>query len=374
MWKNTNMRPVSERRPNRLISEKSPYLLQHAYNPVDWYPWGEAAFSRALIEDKPVFLSIGYSTCHWCHVMERESFEDPEIARLMNDTFVCVKVDREERPDIDKAYMTACQMMTGTGGWPLSIIMTPEKRPFFATTYVPRESMFGRIGMKELIPNIQKIWELQRDKVYDISSRVVNAFNEPPLGGEEELDKTILDEAYERLLGSFDVRHGGFGSAPKFPTPEKLTFLLRYWNRTGNENALQMVEKTLSQMRQGGIYDHVGFGFHRYSTDSAWILPHFEKMLYDQALISIAYTEAYQVTKKETYSETVRQILEYVRREMTSSDGAFFSAEDADSEGVEGKYYLWTLDEIEKILPPREAEVFARAYSVTRTGNLVGEY
>jgi uncharacterized protein YyaL (SSP411 family) len=368
------MRPVSERRPNRLISEKSPYLLQHAYNPVDWYPWGEAAFSRALIEDKPVFLSIGYSTCHWCHVMERESFEDPEIAVLMNETFVCVKVDREERPDVDKAYMTACQMMTGTGGWPLSIIMTPEKRPFFATTYVPRESMFGRIGMKELIPNIQKIWELQRDKVYDISSRVVNAFNEPPLGGEEEPDKTIIDEAYERLLGSFDVRHGGFGSAPRFPTPEKLTFLLRYWSRTGNENALQMVEKTLSQMRQGGIYDHVGFGFHRYSTDSAWILPHFEKMLYDQALISIAYIEAYQVTKKEAYSETVRQILEYVRREMTSSDGAFFSAEDADSEGVEGKYYLWTLDEIEKILPPREAEVFAGAYNVTRAGNLAGEY
>ena len=368
------MRPVSERRPNRLISEKSPYLLQHAYNPVDWYPWGEAAFRRAFIEDKPVFLSIGYSTCHWCHVMERESFEDSEIARMMNETFVCIKVDREERPDIDKVYMTACQMMTGTGGWPLSIIMTPEKRPFFATTYLPKESTFGRIGMKELIPSVQKIWELQRDKIYDISSKVAEAFNEPHIGGEEELDVTILDEAYERLLDSFDAQHGGFGNTPKFPTPEKLTFLLRYWNRTGNENALQMVEKTLLEMGQGGIYDHVGFGFHRYSTDSAWTLPHFEKMLYDQALISIAYTEAYQVTKKDVYSETTRQILEYVRREMTSSEGAFFSAEDADSEGVEGKYYLWTLDEIEKILPPREAEVFARAYNVTRVGNPTREY
>ena len=368
------MRPVSERRPNRLISEKSPYLLQHAYNPVDWYPWGEAAFRRAFIEDKPVFLSIGYSTCHWCHVMERESFEDSEIARMMNETFVCIKVDREERPDIDKVYMTACQMMTGTGGWPLSIIMTPEKRPFFATTYLPKESTFGRIGMKELIPSVQKIWELQRDKIYDISSKVAKAFNEPHIGGEEELDVTILDEAYERLLDSFDAQHGGFGNTPKFPTPEKLTFLLRYWNRTGNENALQMVEKTLLEMGQGGIYDHVGFGFHRYSTDSAWTLPHFEKMLYDQALISIAYTEAYQVTKREVYSETTRQILEYVRREMTSSEGAFFSAEDADSEGVEGKYYLWTLDEIEKILPPREAEVFARAYNVTRVGNPTREY
>jgi uncharacterized protein YyaL (SSP411 family) len=337
---------------------------------VDWYPWGEEAFEKARTEDKPIFLSIGYSTCHWCHVMETESFEDSEIANAMNETFVCIKVDKEERPDIDKVYLTACLMMTGSGGWPLSIIMTPNKKPFFATTYVPRESMFGRIGMRELIMNIQKVWELQRDKVDDISNRVVDALNERAPEGGEELDRTILDKAFEKLSDSFDGQYGGFGAAPKFPTPEKLTFLLRYWKRAGNERALEMVEKTLSQMRQGGIFDHIGYGFHRYSTDRAWILPHFEKMLYDQAMLSIAYTEAYQVTKKEEYAETVHETLDYVRRELASSEGAFFSAEDADSEGVEGRYYLWTLGEIKQVLSPAEAEVFARAYNVTATGNL----
>jgi len=365
------MRPEADRRPNRLISEKSPYLLQHAYNPVDWYPWGEEAFEKARTEDRPVFLSIGYSTCHWCHVMERESFEDPEIARMMNEAFVCIKVDREERPDIDKVYMTACQMMTGSGGWPLSIIITPDKKPFFATTYIPKESIFSRIGMKELIPNVRNIWMYQRDKVEDISDRVGSALKETDrTEAEENPDITILDEAFERLSDSFDERYGGFGDAPKFPTPEKLAFLLHYWKRTGKERALRIVEETLTQMRRGGIHDHIGQGFHRYSTDRAWILPHFEKMLYDQALMSIAYTEAYQATKKDEYAQTVREILEYVTRQMTSPDGAFYSAEDADSEGVEGKHYLWTLDEIEQVLSPREARAFAKVFNMTSYGNI----
>ncbi len=358
----------SERRPNRLISEKSPYLLQHAYNPVDWYPWGQEAFEKAKTEDKPVFLSIGYSTCHWCHVMERESFEDEEVAKAMNDAFVSIKVDREERPDIDGIYMRACQRMIGSGGWPLNMIITPDKKPFYAATYIPRESKFGRIGMLEMIPRIKELWSSQRDEAEKLADQSANALKDVSTSG-EELGEDILHAAYEQLLEMFDERHGGFGDAPKFPTPHNLTFLLRYWKRTGDKMALYIVEKSLSGMRNGGIYDHVGFGFHRYSVDSRWHVPHFEKMLYDQALLAIAYAEAYQATGKEEYKKTCQEIFTYVLRDMTSPEGGFYSGEDADSEGEEGKFYLWTEDEIRSVLSEEENELVKRIFNINRNGN-----
>jgi uncharacterized protein YyaL (SSP411 family) len=355
---------------NRLKSEKSPYLLQHARNPVDWYPWGPEAFETARREMKPIFLSIGYSTCHWCHVMEHESFEDPEVARLMNEVFVSIKVDREERPDLDNIYMTVCQMMTGSGGWPLTIVMTPDKKPFFAGTYFPKESRHGRIGMLDLIPRIQEIWMKRHDEVIKSADQIIAALqqhsrNEPG----EELGELTLRTAYERLAQRFDEQHGGFGSAPKFPTPHNLLFLLRYWRRSGNEKALGMVEKTLRAMCRGGIYDHVGFGFHRYSTDPLWLVPHFEKMLYDQALLAMAYTEAYQATGKGEYGQTAREVFSYVLRDMRSPKGAFYSAEDADSEGEEGKFYLWTQEEIQHVLSAEEARLVMVAFAVEKGGN-----
>ena len=369
---------MSAGQPNKLISEKSPYLLQHAHNPVEWYPWGPEAFERAQKEDKPIFLSIGYSTCHWCHVMEEESFEDPEIARLMNETFVCIKVDREERPDIDNVYMTACQMMTGRGGWPMTIIMTPDKKPFFATTYIPKETRFGQTGMKELIPAIRALWEGKREELFTSAEQIIGALNqitsESPDTPGSELGENTLKQAYAQLSRSFDTQHGGFGTAPKFPTPHNLLFLLRYWRRTGDTQALEMVEKTLQEMRQGGIYDHVGFGFHRYSTDSRWFLPHFEKMLYDQALLAMAYTEAYQATAgREEYEQTAREIFSYVLRDMTDPKGGFYSAEDADSEGVEGKFYLWTQEEIKGTLSPEEAQLVISVFNIEKEGNFAEE-
>jgi len=356
------------KRPNRLITEKSPYLLQHAYNPVDWYPWGKEAFEKARKEDKPVFLSIGYSTCHWCHVMERESFEDEEVAKAMNEAFVSIKVDREERPDIDSIYMRACQRMTGSGGWPLNMIITPDKKPFYAATYIPKESKFGRIGMLEMIPRIKALWSSQRGEVEKLAQQSVSALKDVSTSG-DELNEDILHAAYEQLLGMFDEQHGGFGDAPKFPTPHNLTFLLRYWKRTGDKMALFMVEKTLSAMRSGGIYDHIGFGFHRYSVDAKWIVPHFEKMLYDQALLALACTEAYQATGKEEYKKTCQEIFTYVLRNMTSPEGGFYSGEDADSEGEEGKFYLWTEDEIRSILSEEENELVKRVFNINRNGN-----
>jgi len=361
-----------EKHYNRLIFEKSPYLLQHADNPVDWYPWGPEAFEKARKENKPIFLSIGYSTCHWCHVMEHESFENPEVARLMNEVFVSIKVDREERPDIDNVYMMVSQMMTGSGGWPLTIIMTPDKKPFFAATYIPKENRFGRIGMLELIPRIKEIWATRRGEVLSSANQITFALRQVSQDAPgEELDEATLKLAYEQLAKRFDEQHSGFGSAPKFPTPHNLLFLLRYWKRTNNEKALEMVEKTLQGMRRGGIYDHIGFGFHRYSTDSEWLLPHFEKMLYDQAMLAMAYTEAYQATGKEEYRKTAREIFTYVLRDMTAPEGGFYSAEDADSEGKEGKFYLWTEEEIRQVLGSEEADLILKVFNIEKNGNFM---
>ena len=359
---------------NHLRNETSPYLRQHADNPVDWYPWGQDAFDKAQREDKPIFLSIGYSTCHWCHVMAHESFEHPEVAKLMNEAFVSIKVDREERPDIDSVYMKACQVMTGTGGWPLTVILTPDKKPFFATTYVPRESRFGLEGMMELVPHIRDIWAMRRGETLSLSDKVTTLLQQAPENtvGEEPGEAT-LKLAHEQLAQSFDAEQGGFSRAPKFPTPTNLLFLLRYWKRSGDKTALDMVEKTLQGMRRGGIYDHVGFGFHRYSTDSEWLLPHFEKMLYDQALLAMAYIEAYQATGTEDYGKTAREIFTYVLRDMTGPEGGFFSAEDADSEGEEGKFYLWTQEQVREAVGDEDADFINRAFNIQKDGNFAGE-
>lgn len=356
---------------NRLINEQSPYLLQHAYNPVNWYPWSEKVFEKARTENKPIFLSIGYSTCHWCHVMEKESFEDEEVAKLMNEAFVSIKVDREERPDIDGIYMSVCQMLTGSGGWPLTIVMTPDKKPFFAGTYFPKLNRYGRVGMIELIPKLTELWKSKYDDIIKSAEEISHVLiNSSKFSGDEILSSEILDRAFNELSRRFDPEKGGFGKSPKFPTPHNLTFLLRYWKKNKNEQALLMVEKTLQEMCLGGIYDHVGYGFHRYSTDSNWLVPHFEKMLYDQALLAIAYTEAYQATKKELYKSTAKEILEYVRRDMRSKKGGFYSAEDADSEGEEGKFYLWTVDEVRDILKD-DADLFLEIFNCESEGNWI---
>ena len=358
--------------PNRLIQEKSPYLLQHAYNPVDWYPWCEEAFEKARKEGKPVFLSIGYSTCHWCHVMAHESFEDVDVARLLNGVFVCIKVDREERPDIDKVYMHACQTMTGAGGWPLTIVMTPEMKPFFAATYIPRDSRFGRIGMLEIIPKIQEVWKNRHDDILQSAGQIVAALRQKEPGTRSEaVSKDILDKAYEELKGIFDDKWGGFGPAPKFPIPHQLLFLLHYGKWSGKKEALDMAAQTLRAMRCGGIYDHLGFGFHRYSTDEKWLVPHFEKMLYDQAMLAMAYTEAYQATGEELFKRTACEIFNYIMRDMRSRKGGFCAAEDADTEGEEGKYYLWKYDEITQLLETAEAELAIRVFQVEKAGNFV---
>jgi uncharacterized protein YyaL (SSP411 family) len=359
---------------NRLAQEKSPYLLQHAQNPVDWYPWADEAFIKAANEDKPIFLSVGYSTCHWCHVMERESFEDEEVAKLLNDTFVCIKVDREERPDIDNIYMTVCSMMTGSGGWPLTIIMTPDKKPFFAGTYFAKHTQNGRIGMLDLIPRLHDIWQSRRDEVLHSTEKIFEVLQQQnKFTPGRELDQEILHHAFNELSGRYDSDHPGFSKAPKFPTPHIITFLLRYWKMTGNEHALSMVEQTLTAMRLGGIFDQVGFGFHRYSTDEKWLLPHFEKMLYDQALLAIAYLEAFQVTGNPLFKQTADEIFTYVSRDMTAPEGGFYSAEDADSEGVEGKFYVWSLNELQKALSPEEAEFIQNLYNIKSGGNFHDE-
>ena len=361
---------------NRLSREKSPYLLQHAHNPVDWHAWGDEAFERARIEDKPVFLSIGYSTCHWCHVMERESFADEEAARVLNAAFVCVKVDREERPDLDQHYMAVCQMLTGSGGWPLTVVMTPDKRPFFAGTYFPKTRRWGRTGLLELAPLIGEAWRTRREEVLRSAAEVIAAVDKGQprarAGSGDDLSETTLDEAFRELAADFDESRGGFGGAPKFPIPRHIGFLLRYGKRTGSAEALAMAEKTLTAMRQGGIYDHLGFGFHRYSTDADWLLPHFEKMLYDQALLAEAYAEAFTATGKSEFKRTAAEVADYVLRDLASPEGGSYTAEDADSEGEEGKFYLWTADDLDGVLGPEKAKLAARVFGLEAGGNFSG--
>jgi uncharacterized protein YyaL (SSP411 family) len=362
---------TTERRRNRLVGEKSPYLRQHADNPVDWYPWGEEAFKRALVLDRPIFLSIGYSACHWCHVMERESFEDEEVAKILNDSFVPVKVDREERPDVDATYMTAAQLLTGGGGWPLTMVLTPDLKPFFAATYIPKESKGGMTGLTSLLPTIAEFWKARRAELEESSSRVVEAI-QAAQGGTSggSMGEENLMTAFQNLMEMFDESFGGFGLAPKFPTPHRLTFLLRYWARTGDPKALWMADVTLEAMRSGGMYDQLGGGFHRYSTDRIWLMPHFEKMLYDQSLLAIAYLEGWQATGKVEHARTAREVLDYAIDNLASPDGGFCSAEDADSEGEEGKYYFWTEEQAASVLSPEEMSAARRLFGLSAEGNV----
>ncbi|MHC4632080.1 MAG: thioredoxin domain-containing protein [Planctomycetota bacterium] len=355
---------------NRLIKETSPYLLQHAHNPVDWYPWGTEAFELAKKEDKPVFLSIGYSTCHWCHVMEYESFENERIAEIMNEHFVSIKVDREQRPDVDRIYMNAVQMMTGSGGWPLSAFLTPDGKPFYGGTYFPPTDRYGRPGFERVLLSIADAWKNRRQELVDSAdklSEVLTSLIGPT--EREKLSPEMLKSGFDYFRDTFDGTNGGFGIAPKFPQPTNLSMLLSYWHRTANTQALQMVEKTLDAMAKGGIYDHIGGGFHRYATDARWLVPHFEKMLYDQALLSKVYLQAYQITKNRKYATIAREIFDYVLRDMTDADGGFYSAEDADSEGKEGTFYVWDQKQIDSVLDKDEARIFNAYYGVTAKGN-----
>ena len=357
--------------PNRLSQEKSPYLLQHANNPVDWFPWGEEAFQKAAGEDKPIFLSIGYATCHWCHVMERESFEDQEVADLLNRYFVAIKVDREERPDVDHLYMTVCQALTGTGGWPLSIFMTPDRNPFFAGSYFPKSARLGATGFTDILLQLAHLWKNQRDKVIKAGEEITGALQPKQSSGAatESFSLAVLEKACDELRKRFDERWGGFGKAPKFPTPHNLTLLLRWHVRHPQSQALAMVEKTLEAMYHGGIFDQMGFGFHRYAVDERWLVPHFEKMLYDQAMLAIAYTEAFQVTGKPAYKKASQEIFTYVLRDMTDPQGAFYSAEDADSEGKEGLFYVWTQEEVKAVLGEEVGSLYCRFYDISLEGN-----
>jgi hypothetical protein len=358
---------------NALIHESSPYLQQHAHNPVNWLPWGEDAFALARMQNKPIFLSIGYSTCHWCHVMERESFEDLEVAALINRYFIAIKVDREERPDIDAIYMHAAQMINGSGGWPLNLFLTPDRQPFYAATYIPKHSRFGRTGLIELAGRIGEMWQQDRARIEASAASIGRALSENiVMAAPGEMDAGLIDAAYAETAKRFDVTHGGFGGAPKFPTAQRLLFLLRYGALKRQPEATTMVAKTLTAMQCGGIHDQLGGGFHRYSTDSEWLLPHFEKMLYDQAMLMMVYVEGWQATGDDSFAATVRGIADYLLRDMRDPGGAFYAAEDADSEGEEGKYYLWRAAEIEAVLGKR-APAFMRAYGVQADGNYVDE-
>ncbi|MFC4557603.1 thioredoxin domain-containing protein [Virgibacillus kekensis] len=360
--------------PNWLIDENSPYLQQHAYNPVDWYPWGEEAFDIAKKENKPIFLSVGYSTCHWCHVLAHESFEDEQVADYLNKHYVSIKVDREERPDIDAVYMKVCQMMTGQGGWPLSIFMTPDKVPFYAGTYFPRESKYGMPGIMEVLSQLAKKFHEEPDHISEVTKSVTDALAKTvSTKSETRLTKDITDQAYQQLGRRFDFNHGGFGSAPKFPAPQNLLFLQNYYHFTGKKAALKMAESTLQAMADGGIYDHIGFGFARYSTDEKWLVPHFEKMLYDNALLLCAYVDCYQITGNPLYKKISEQIIDFVMREMRSKDGGFYSAIDADSEGVEGKYYVWDYEEVFDVLDEDLADLYCAVYDITQEANFEGK-
>lgn len=357
---------------NHLGTQASPYLLQHANNPVDWYPWCEEAFQRAQRENKPIFLSIGYSTCHWCHVMAHESFEDVRIADILNKYYISIKVDKEERPDIDSIYMSFCQAFTGSGGWPLSIFMTPDQKPFYAGTYFPKKAHYGMVGFEELLISIATKWRENKKYIIDSAQDMVRRLqSEREYTG--EIDETLTRRALSQLKGSFDKVYGGFGSAPKFPTPHNLMYLLHEYQLSKDEEILDIVEKTLMQMYRGGIFDHIGYGFSRYSTDQYFLVPHFEKMLYDNALLLFTYANAYAVTKKEVYKGIGEKIATYVIREMTSPDYGFYSAQDADSEGVEGKYYVFDYDETIKVLGSENGIKFNEYYGITREGNFEGK-
>ena len=359
--------------PNRLIKETSPYLLQHAHNPVDWYPWGAEAFEKARSEDKPVFLSIGYSTCHWCHVMAHESFEDPETAALLNRWFVAVKVDREERPDLDAVYMAVCQAFTGGGGWPASIFLTPDQKPFFAGTYFPPTARGGMPGLRELLTAVHDRWTGDRAALLRPAEEVMallDARGRRGEGGGNDDDLPARAAALYRR--SYDAAFGGFGSAPKFPAAHNLLFLMARYEQTGEKDLLEMAENTLRQMYRGGLFDHVGGGFCRYSTDRVWLAPHFEKMLYDNALLLMAYSRAYELTGAPLYRRVAQRTAEYVLREMTGPEGGFYSAQDADSGGEEGKYYLWTPDEVRALLGDEAGARFCRVYDITPAGNFEG--
>lgn len=387
---------------NFLKNETSPYLLQHAENPVNWYPWCKEAFERAKTEDKPIFLSIGYSTCHWCHVMAHESFEDKKTAEILNQYFISIKVDKEERPDIDSIYMSVCQAFTGSGGWPTTIFLTPDQKPFFAGTYFPKTARYGQIGLQELLLAIHEKWKNDRkillesaeDVIRHLSrgrenidasiesevtenvgvgkeSKVVEGIDE--CKGSEDIDVQLIDKAFHQYYRLFDKKYGGFGRAPKFPTPHNLLFLMRYYEKAGNKEALDMVEKTLIQMYRGGIFDHIGGGFSRYSTDDYFLVPHFEKMLYDNALLIMAYCKVYQITKKDFYCDIAKKTADYILREMTSKEGGFYCAQDADSEGVEGKYYIFDPEEIIRICGEKAGKEFNQHFDITEKGNFEGK-
>jgi uncharacterized protein YyaL (SSP411 family) len=358
------------RTPNRLLHETSPYLKQHAYNPVDWYPWGEEALRQARALDRPIFLSIGYSACHWCHVMEHESFEDPEIGKILGEHFISIKVDREERPDLDQIYMTAVQLLTQRGGWPMSVFLTPDLQPFYGGTYFPPADRYGMPSFRKLILALADAWQNRRAEIASSATNITAGINESMKleAGPGELNDDMLRNAGRLLSRAFDSRFGGFGSAPKFPHPTELRLLLRIAHRFSDDSVLEMVKKSLDHMAMGGMYDQLGGGFHRYSTDERWLVPHFEKMLYDNALLAVAYLEAYQVTGNAYYRQIVEETLAYVQREMTSENGAFFSTQDADSEGVEGKFFVWSLEEVKSLLGA-EAKLFAAVYDVTEGGN-----
>jgi uncharacterized protein YyaL (SSP411 family) len=359
---------------NRLIHETSPYLLQHAHNPVDWYSWGEEALTRAKVEDKPILLSIGYSSCHWCHVMEKESFENEAIAKIMNERFINIKVDREERPDLDELYMNAVQVMIGSGGWPMTVFLTPDLFPFHAGTYFPPEDRSGMPGFPKVLVVVSDYYRSHREEVNKMVAQMKNALNQivSIVPSQSPLDEKVLSKAFDTLESQFDSTYGGFGRPPKFPNSMVLSFLLRYWKKTGSKEALGMVEMTLEKMANGGIYDHLGGGFHRYSVDEQWLIPHFEKMLYDNALICRTYFEAYQATRKERYRHVGEEILHYVFREMKSEGGGFYSTQDADSEGEEGKFYVWTRDQVKKVLGREKGTPFCAYYGVTPHGNFEG--
>ncbi len=357
--------------PNRLQYETSPYLLQHAQNPVDWYPWSEEAFCKAREEDKPVFLSIGYSTCHWCHVMARESFEDAQIAKLLNQYFVSIKVDREERPDVDSIYMAVCQAFTGSGGWPTSIFMTPDQKPFFAGTYFPRHSRGQMIGFEALLQVIHDMWESDRAALIQRAEAIVRHLRQSEAASNEP-SENLIESAIALYSRAYDPVYGGFGLAPKFPTPHNILFLLACYERRGDEACLKMARHTLEQMYRGGLFDHIGFGFCRYSTDGKFLVPHFEKMLYDNALMILAYVKAFSVTREPLYLEIADRTADYVLREMTSPEGSFYSAQDADSDGEEGKYYLLTPEEILRLLGAKDGEAFCAHFDISPTGNFKG--